>query len=299
VAAFQYEVVTHNRNGKERRHEYTSDDPLEPGAVVFLEGRYWLLERVERDTGDAPGQADAKPARYRIRLVHPDRHQEVGAFRRFRPDAPRLGHFFTTIEGGALAGWEAVGEQLAFDERGEPYLDLRAERDYAEAEGDIPDHELEHAREQQLPERAGALLARGAERGLLVELVALEPGEDPDWNEAAIYIDALVIDEIEDDLLELCRVEPNRDPPETWLAKVQERLRSDLELFRTDVEGEHHEVEEWDFRGGRIFATTGSYDDEADPIKGHGWMCRLVDAGALAAARFARVRKSELDLLDE
>jgi hypothetical protein len=37
-----------------------------------------------------------------------------------------------------------------------------------------------------------------------------------------------------------------------------------------------------------------SPDDEADPDKGHGWMCRLVDSGVLAAAGFERVRKNEL-----
>jgi hypothetical protein len=35
-----------------------------------------------------------------------------------------------------------------------------------------------------------------------------------------------------------------------------------------------------DFRGGRIFMTVGSYEDEFDPGSGHGWMCRLVDRGA-------------------
>ena len=33
---------------------------------------------------------------------------------------------------------------------------------------------------------------------------------------------------------------------------------------------------------------------KADPYSGHGWMCRLVDASALAAAGFERVRKAEL-----
>jgi hypothetical protein len=187
--------------------------------------------------------------------------------------------------------------QLALDDQGEPYLDLRAERDFAELEGDLPDHELEHARELEFPEEAQALLARAAEAGLLTELVALEPGEDPDWAEAETYIDALIIEEIEDDLLELCGVDPDRDPPDTWLAKVKERLRSDLEQFRADVEGDHDEIEEWEFQGGRIFATTGTDEDEADPISGHGWMCRLVDAGVLAAAGFSRVRKAELDVV--
>ena len=73
-------------------------------------------------------------------------------------------------------------------------------------------------------------------------------------------------------------------------------LRADLESFRDDVEGDHDEIEEWDFRGGRILASTGTYEDEFDPLSGHGWMCRLLDSGALGIAGFERVRKYALDL---
>src|SRR5207244_11764882 len=116
----------------------------------------------------------------------------------------------------------------------------------------------------------------------------------PDWAEAERYIDALVLEEIEDDLLELCGVRPDRDPRDTWLATVKERLRSDLERFRADVDGDHDEIEEWDFRRWRVLRSVGSLDDEADPDSGHGWMCRLVDSGALGAAGFERVREAEL-----
>ena len=51
-------------------------------------------------------------------------------------------------------------------------------------------------------------------------------------------------------------------------ATVKERLRADLEAFRSDIEGDHDEIEEWDFRGGRIFASVGSYEDEFDPNSG-------------------------------
>ena len=57
-----------------------------------------------------------------------------------------------------------------------------------------------------------ATLTPAEEAGELVELVALEPGEAPDWAEAERYIDALMIDEIEDDLLVLCGVNPENDP---------------------------------------------------------------------------------------
>jgi len=80
----------------------------------------------------------------------------------------------------------------------------------------------------------------------------------------------------------------------TWAAKAQARLRSDLELFRGDVEGDHDEIEEWDSGGTRIFASVGRWEDEAAPDKGHGWMVRLVDASVLGAAGFRRIRKVEL-----
>jgi hypothetical protein len=43
-APLMYEVVAHTRTGKERIHRHASDEPLQPGQVLRLEGRYWLLE---------------------------------------------------------------------------------------------------------------------------------------------------------------------------------------------------------------------------------------------------------------
>jgi hypothetical protein len=294
----EYDVVAQNRAGKERIHRYAPDEPLQTGQVLRLEGRDWLVESI--DTTGGPPRAVAKPARYRIRLRHPDGREELGAFRRYRPDAPRLGHTFTTIDDGQPVSWQVMDVRLARDEQGEPYLDLVAERDYAEVE-ELPDHELEHAlavRGQSLPEAATATLSRAETAGLLVELVALDPGERPDWDEARRYIDALVLEEIEDDLFELCGVDPARDPRDTWLEIVKERLRADLESFRGDIEGDLDEIEAWDFLDGRIFAAVGSFDDQADPLSGYGWLCRLVDAGALATAGFQRVRKAELQLAE-
>ena len=96
----------------------------------------------------------------------------------------------------------------------------------------------------------------------------------------------------------VARPEPSRNPAsdrqDTWLDTVKQRLRDDLESFRADVEQNHDELEEWDFRGGRVFAATGSADDEANPLSPYGWMTRLFDAGVLTAAGFRRVRKAEL-----
>jgi hypothetical protein len=294
-----YEVVTRSPSGKERAHPYVSDEPIVPGVVLRLDGRFWLVESVEPAGEELAGRAIAKPGRYRLHLRHPDGREELGAFRRFRPGSPRLGHSFTTLEDGSPISWEIVDEQLARDDQGEPFLDLIAERDYAEAEGDLPDHELEHALDAQLdeglPPQAEAAIAQAAEQGLNIELGALEPGEAPDWDEALRYIEALILEEIEDDLIERCGVDPDHDPRETWLDTIKERLRTDLQCFRADVDGDHDEIEEWEFRGGRIFATVGTYEDEFDPNSGHGWMCRLIDSGVLGIAGFERVRKYELE----
>ena len=282
--AATYEVVTVNRDGAEHRRQYNAETELSPGSVIRLDGRDWLVEALEES------RAIARPARYRLTLRHPDGHEEVGAMRRYRPDAPRVGHMFTTGE----VSWEVVDERLAGDDVG-PYLELLAERDFGESE-DLPNHELEHveARREELPDTAQATFARAEEAGLEVELVALEPGEAPDWAEAAAYIDALILEEIEDDLLEQCGVRPEHDPRDTWLETVKSRLREDLRAFRADIEDNHDAIEEWDFRDGRIFASVGSFEDESDPDSGHGWLCRLLDVGALAAAGFQRVRKAQL-----
>jgi hypothetical protein len=292
---YDYDVVVHHRDGREHLVQYESDDPLEVGAVLRLEGRYWLIDSIDG------ARVMARPARYRLTLRHPDGHEEAGAFRRFRPDSPRLGHSLATIEDGQAANWQVVDQRFASDENGEPYLELVAERDFSEVE-DLSDHELEHAfarrEDDELPEGAAATFARAEAAGLSVELVALEPGEEPDWEEAERYIDALILEEIEDDLFELCGVDVGRDPQDSWLAKVKERLLEDLRSFRNDVEGDHDEIEEWSFRDARIFVSVGSHDDEADPLRGHGWMSRLVDSSSLSAAGFQRVQKARLDLLE-
>jgi len=288
--ASRYDIGVSGRAGRERIHPYTSETELTPGDVAVLEGRWWLIERVD----DA--RASAKPARYRVRLRHPDGREELGAFRRYRAGSPGVGHMFATIEDGAPVNWQIVDRRLAHDDVDEPYLDLVAERDYGEVEGTIS-HELEHAleaREESFPSTAADTLSRAEQAGLEVELVALDSGEAADWDEAERYIDALILEEIEDDLLEQCGVHPDRDPRDTWLDTVKDRLRSDLAAFRADVEGDHDDIEEWDFLDGRVFASVGTFDDESNPNTGHGWMCRLVDSGALAAAGFVRVRKSSL-----
>jgi hypothetical protein len=290
-----YDVVTVTRAGTGRVHRYTSDGALGPGDILRLAGRYWLVERIEPSGNGEPQRALATPARYRLRLRHPDGREELGGFRRLRFGGPRLGHAFTTLESGRPVSWQVVDERLARDDDGEPYLDVIAERDFAEVEA-LPDHELEHALAEgdEIPAAATAMFNRAEAAGRAVELVALEPGEQPDWDEAERYVDALILEEIEDDLLELCGVNPNADPRDSWLNTVSERLNNDLRRFRTDIEGDHEQIEEWDALDGRLFASVGSFEDEADPESGHGWMCRLADSGALAAAGFSRVRKADL-----
>lgn len=244
--ALSYEVAIRGRTGVERVRRLTTDEYLAPGSVVMLEGRWWLVGQVE--DGDPP-RAGARPARYRLRLVHPDGHDDLGVFRRFRPGGPRLGHAFTTLEDGHPVSWQVVDERLAHDEQGDAYLDLVAQRDYAEVE-ELPDHELEHALsrdDDELAQEAVDTLARAEQAGLEVELVALDPGEAPEWEAAERYLEALILEEIEDDLLEQCGVRPDTDPRESWLETVKARLLEDLARFRADVERDHDQIEVWEF----------------------------------------------------
>jgi hypothetical protein len=292
---YHYELVHTSRAGTERVHPFATDEPLEPGSVLRYEGRYWLIAELDGS------RALAKPGRYRLELRHPDGRVEAGAYRRFRPDAPTIGHTFTTMEDGHPVSWEVRDSELGRDEQGEPYLRLVAERDFAELE-EMPDHELEHTLSRreadELPEGAEAALARAQAEGLSVELAALDPGEEPDWDEAQRFIDALILEQLEDDLIEQAGVDPDADPQETWLPRVKERLSEDLRRFREDIEGEHDHLEEWRFRGARIVASIGREEEESDPDSGHGWMCRLLDSGALGVAGFQRVQKARLELLE-
>jgi hypothetical protein len=289
--AFSYTLVTHDRAGREHARPYTSQDPLVSGSVVLLGGRYWLVERATDAT------LAARPARYRLTLRHPDGHEEVGAFRRFRPDAPKFGHQLATYEDGRPVTWAVVEQRLAHDDTGEPFLESIAERDHGEIES-LPDHQLEHALEQDEDESdaVAVALARASRPGLAVELVGLEPGQAADWDEARRYLESLILEELEDDLIEQCGVDTHRIPQEHWLDGVKERLRTDLESLRVDIEGPHDQVEEWGFRGGRIFAAVGSFDDDSNPSSGYGWLCRLVDASVLQAGGFYRARKPLLPL---
>jgi hypothetical protein len=285
--ASHYELVHVNRLGQERTHSYASETELSEGGVVRVEGRDWLVDGVDGE------RVRLEPARYRLVLRHPDGRTEAGAFRRYRPDAPRFGHTFSTVVDGEPVSWQVADERLQRDEQGKPYLELTAERDYSEAEDapGLPEHELEHALAR---DEAIEALSRAQASGELVELVALEPGEAPGWDEAERYIDALIFEEIEDDLFTLCGVDTRNDPQDTWLDTVKGRLREDLRRFRADIESDHDQIEEWDFRDGRVFASIGSFEDQSSPDSGHGWLSRLVDAGPLFAAGFSRVRKAQL-----
>jgi hypothetical protein len=71
-------------------HGYASEDEIVPGSVVVLHGRHWLMGRVEPNGHEGRARALAKPARYRMRLLHPDGREELGAFRQYGPAAPKL-----------------------------------------------------------------------------------------------------------------------------------------------------------------------------------------------------------------
>lgn len=128
----------------------------------------------------------------------------------------------------------------------------------------------------------------------MIEMVSLDLDGKPDWAAAEAFIDSLVLEEVGEEVLETCGVDPDADPTESWLDTVKERLRSDLARFRDDIETDRDVIEVWEAEEALILASVGTLDDERDPDSGHGWMCRLVDGGALAAAGFKRLLKADL-----
>ena len=57
--SLKYEVVTQSPSGKARVHQYASEEPLTPGEVLQLRGRFWLVESTD-EPGGLP-RAIAKP----------------------------------------------------------------------------------------------------------------------------------------------------------------------------------------------------------------------------------------------
>ena len=145
--AVEYQLVHVNRLGHELTHPYSSETELTEGDLLHVEGRDWLVDAVDGE------RLRLEPARYRLVLRHPDGRTEAGAFRRYRPDAPRVGHTFSTVVAGGPVSWQVSDERLQRDDQGKPYLELTAERDYGEAEdaADLPEHELEHALARERP----------------------------------------------------------------------------------------------------------------------------------------------------
>jgi len=201
---------------------------------VLFAGRHWLVDGVDGTT------VRARPARYRLSLRHPDGQTEVGAFRRFRSDAPIVGHLPATLENSKPVSWVVMEARLARDDVGEPFISLIAEQDHGVVESP-PDHQLEHAHERQdgADIAVAATLTEARRAGLAVELVGIEEGQAPDWDEARRYLESIVLEELEDDLIEQCGVNTRSDPQVLWLEIVKHRSRSDLESFRGDAEDRH------------------------------------------------------------
>jgi hypothetical protein len=287
---FEYLIRT-SPSGQSRRLQLEVE--LAPGDVIQLRDRYWI---VESTSGEAPVTLSVAPARLRLVLLHPDGHEELGAVRRWGREAPQEGHVLTTGAPGREESWRVQRRRLARDESGAPLIELIAERDYEDSDGERAEHELEHrlARADERPEAASALFRRVEREGLMLELVARDEGEPADWAAAEEYIRDLIIEEVGEDVLELAGVDTDNEPRERWLALVQERLLADLASLRDDVEGERDEIEVWEEDGRLVLASVGRWDDEYAPDKGHGWMTRLVDSGVLIAAGFARVPRAQL-----
>jgi hypothetical protein len=162
---------------------------------VRLEGRYWLIESVEPDGKSSRGGGREAGAL----SPHASASRRTGGDGSVPALPPRRAQARALVldpRERPSGHWEVVDLRPARDEWSEIYLELIAERDFAELD-ELPDHELEHALarrgEEELPEGAAATLERAQQAGLSIELVALDPGDEPDWDEAERSIDALVL----------------------------------------------------------------------------------------------------------
>ena len=196
-----YDVVVVHRTGKEHVHRYTTEEPLEPGDVVRLEGRHWLSSasratarrRSPRAIGCGFAIRTAARTSGRSAASDPTRRGSATRSPPSRTGARSAGRSSTA------AGPRRERRAVPRPRRGARLRRRRSDAARPRARA--------HARprsEDELPEGAEATLARAADEGLSVELVALEPGEEPDWEAAERFIDALVLEEIEDDLIEQC-----------------------------------------------------------------------------------------------
>jgi hypothetical protein len=176
--------------------------------------------------------------------------------------------------------------------RGEPFLESIAGRDYADTES-LPDHQLEHALEQQRDDTSTAdtVLARATVPGLAIELVGLEGSQAPGWDEATRYLDSLTSRNSRTICSSNAASIPAAIRGERGWTRPSGAFATISTASAPTSERGHDQTEEWDFHGDKIFAAQGSFDDDANPDSGYGWMCRLVDAGDLQAAGFYRVRK--------
>ena len=183
-----YEVVTSISREKERVRRYSSDDPLAPGERAPDGWPLLARSRASKGREARPGlpRVLAKPARYRLRLRHPDGHEELGAMRRLRSGSPDgwVTHSRRSRKDSRSAGrWST--SSLSATSAASRFSTYVAERDYAEAEGSSPT--MSSSTRSTVRRRGGCRRTptRRSQRlpreGLDVELVALDPGEEPDW----------------------------------------------------------------------------------------------------------------------
>ena len=216
-----------------------------------------------------------------------------GARRRsagFRPDRsparPSVHHCSRTGEPGHL-GRRPI-EQLAQDEarRAVPRPDgrarLRGVRVAARATSSSTRSPA--SRRDELPPSAGRVSTRAEQTGLAIELVALDARRVAGRDEAVRYIEALGSRRSRTTCSSFAGCVPARtqrhlarhrqDPAVARISRSSASRRQARRTIRS---------RSGSFRDGRIFASIGSQDDESAPDRGHGWMCRLVDAGVLTA----------------
>ena len=237
---------------------------------MTLDGRDWLVDAVEE--GDT-ARVVAKPARYRLRLRHPDGREELGAFRRMRagqpatrplvhdargrgsrqlgassrrrsPTTSRTSRSSTSSPSATTARPRATCPTTSSSTRSPASADGSGRRQGVDRRGDaLRACRSSSPRSSRTRRRTGRRLAATSRPSVSTRSRTT---------------------------CSSCAASTRGDDSEgTWLETVQARLRDDLESFSADVEGDHDEIEEWDFhRRPRLRLRGLGPDDEVRPRQG-------------------------------
>ena len=256
---------TSRRSGKERVHPYTSEEPLAPGDVVRYEGRDWLVERL--DGTRVAAEAGALPAAATApRRARGARRVPALPARR-SPGRAHLQHARGRAA-GELAGRRRAARRR--DEHGEPVPrpDRRARLQRARGRAAACPSTSSSTRSRARTTPRGGGRGAGARRGggPVRRARRARAGRGARLGRGrGVHRRARA----RGDRGRPARALRRRTPTAIRARRGSTPSRSGCAPISSgsghDVEGDHDEIEEWEFRDGRIFAAVGSFEERGGP----------------------------------